>query len=362
MKIAISIRANLRIEELLTNNGIMQNAKFFYDLLKAMGHDVYFLYFNADLEESFSIADQDYEAKKFSDVIDQKVKTDILLEIGVTLPPSHRESMRSHTGAKIVVVRLGNSYVLDLEVILNKRDDKRTIYYRGADRVWLSPHYESTIQYHQAINGCPVSIAPYLWEPDFVKNDFSGGTELERPHRIYVMEPNFSAVKNALIPLCIVSKLYEQNPDSFDHAMILNSMHIRNNKFFLNNVVRNLPGLSSKEKKVFYGGRYTFEEVFKQPDVLLSFHRENSLNYLTNEALYKGVPIVHNAEEMSDVGYYYPDYDIQTAVEATLLAMEKGYCAETREVSREFLKQFSVRNADVQETYAGLLDLVCSPS
>jgi len=355
MNIAISIRNDIGLDVLLGGNGIMQNAKFLYDLFALMGHQPYFLYFGDPMTAPLRIRGVDYKVVRFEDALNGAIQTPVILEVGVTLTPELRSQARSICNSKIVVVRLGNTYMLDLEDILFNEDRDNTIYYAGADWVWISPHFELTHEYHAVINQAPVSVCPFLWEADFINEGFADGLIENRALDIYVMEPNMNAVKNALIPLCIISETFKHCPDSFGKATILNALKFNQKKFFLNNIIRNLPGLSNQHDKVFFTGRYSLDEVFKQPDVLLSFQRDNALNYLSNEALYKGIPFVHNSEMMQDVGYYYPDYRIQSGVEALRQALSAGYSESITHENRRFLQRYSIHNRVVQQQYHDLL-------
>jgi len=203
---------------------------------------------------------------------------------------------------------------------------------------------------------------PFLWEPDFIEHEFENYNEVNKPLDVYVMEPNINLIKNALIPLCIISELAEKNPGAFNRGLILNSEHFKDKPFFLNNIISNLPHTSSESDKVFFVNRHSFDEVFQTPAVLLGFQMNNGLNYLYNEALYKGVPLVHNSPFLRDIGYYYPNFGINAGVEALDKALKEGYNQGHTENNRMFLKQYSIKNREVQSQFDILIKEVLAKS
>lgn len=356
MKIAITVRDDIAFGQALSINGISQNALFLYDVMKNCGHQPFLLYFDKKFQPPPEIAGHNYDFLLFQSVLDDNIAIDVLLEVGVSLNQTQRQQLRNLYRTKVVVMRLGNSYWMDLENILFKSDEVTDgPVVAGADQVWISPHFELTRQYHEALNQCPSHICPFLWDPKFVSSEpvnFASGPLRD----IYVMEPNINVVKNALIPLCIISELFKKDPESFGKATILNGLHFNQKRLFLRNIIANLPGTSNQLDKVFFSGRYRFDQVFSNPGILLGFHYQNGLNYLYNEALYRGVPLVHNSEFLQEVGYFYSEFDIQSGAIEVEKALHVGYQQEQVDKNREFLTRYSANNIDVQTTYASLLD------
>lgn len=356
MKIAITIRDDIALESSLGVNGISQNALFLYDVLINCGYEPYLLYSNTKFRPPDQIAGTHYKFLSLSSAIDNKAVIDVLLEVGTAVNHTTRQKLKDLYHTKVVVMRLGNTYWMDLENILFKSDsvtDGPVV--AGADQVWISPHFELTRQYHEALNQCPAKVCPFLWEPKFTNTealDFSQGPLRD----IYVMEPNINVVKNALIPLCIISELFKKDPNSFGKATILNGLHFYKKRLFLHNIIANLPGTSSQVDKVFFTGRYNFTQVFSKPGVLLGFQYQNGLNYLYNEALYCGVPLVHNSEFLQEVGYYYSEFDIKGGATQLENALATGFDQQQLEKNRQFLTRFSVSNPKIQTEYQHLID------
>lgn len=355
MKVAITIRDDMPFNQTLLVNGISQNAVFLYDVLKNCGHQPYFMHFNSVYQPPTEVAGQPYDFLLYESVLTDCVNVDVLLELGVALSQEQRLKLRDMFATKVVVMRLGNSYWMDLENILfkpNEVTDGPVV--SGADQVWISPHFELTKQYHEALNQCSAQICPFLWDSTFISQEtinFPKGPLRD----IYVMEPNINVVKNALIPLCVISEVFKKDPELFGKATILNGLHFNDKPLFLRNIIANLPGTSSRLDKVFFSGRYSFNQVFANPGILLGFHYQNGLNYLYNEALYSGVPLVHNSEFMQEIGYYYSEFDIKGAAVQVENALGVGFNQKQINENRAFLERFSPNNREVQSAYNSLL-------
>ncbi len=55
------------------------------------------------------------------------------------------------------------------------------------------------------------------------------------------------------------------------------------------------------------------DAVSRYGNTIVSHQIENELNYLYFEALYLGLPLIHNSNLLSSYGYYYPKNDTQMA-------------------------------------------------
>ena len=358
-RVAITIREDLPLHQLLYGNGIAQNTKFLYDLLEKIGFDPFFLVFTNQPAHNFTFVNKCYQAISFQQVLENKLYIPVVLEIGVTLNPEHRAPLREYCQSKIVSVRYGNSMIMDVqEMTLANNRLEGLLHVAGSDALWISPHFSRSKSYLETIYQCEAHYCPYIWEPDFISDDVPESPVGLVPD-IYVMEPNIDVMKTAMIPLCIVSRLYQQAPDSFGKAYILNSEGFKEKAFFLENIIRNLPGTSDRHPKVFFTGRYTFDEVFKRRDILLGHQWECELNYLYLEALYKGITLVHNSPFLKEVGFYYGDCEVTEGVNACMKAIEEQKFQKSHKNNRDFLHQFSIENTNVQHTYSNLLsDLI----
>lgn len=354
LRCLITIQGRLADEGQWFSSGYSQNVKFLYDLLEAMGHEPCFAV-DGDVEgERVEILGRSYRARSFADVFASPRPVDLLFEAGVTIDLGQRAILRER-GARIVAVRYGISLIFDMEQMIHAETMTPGIHIGGPDVVWTSPHIAYGAPYLETLYSCPAAIAPYLWEPDFV--DVRLGAEADPDQRdVYVMEPNMSVIKNALVPLAILEEVFRRDREAFGKGMVLNASGFYQRVFFVENIVRNFSSLQAGGGKVYFAPRALFRDAFTRRDVLLAHQWGCSLNYLYMEALHAGIPFVHNAEELADAGFFYPGFDVHAGAEQLARALAPHDAAAVARASDAVLARFSIKSPDVQREYARLLE------
>ncbi|NKB75617.1 MAG: DUF2827 family protein [Gammaproteobacteria bacterium] len=360
LTLGITFNTGEELSQLIGGSGLNQNVMFLYDLFHSLGHDVYMILDESEFE-FIEIEGKQYKTKSATEIIQQGLAFDIVFEAGLGLIQRDRFFFREHCGARIVCVRYGNSLFLDMERLFVKGSPSSDCHHSKPEMVWISPHFDKSIYYIEALYQARVELAPFIWEPVFVPKKFDP-SETVGPLDVVVMEPNTSVLKNALIPLAILNEVCREAPEAFEKATILNSLDFYNEPYFLNNVVQNLTYLSSQKNKVFFAGRFRIFDVFQKADVMLAFQHYNGLNYLYMEALYMGVPLVHNSPYYLDVGYYYPEFNVRIGKKKLMEAL-KNHDPQAADVANtQFLEQFSVNNERVKNRYQELLnDVMVTP-
>jgi len=356
LSIALTIRSDAKLSQIFYGNGLSQNVKFLYDLLKIIGHKPFFLVSNKQTDNTFKILNKGYKAYTFNEVLTSEVPVDIALECGVSIPEQSRKILRQKYNSIIVAVRYGHTMFMDMEQICHNETLSEGLYVSRPDIVWASPHFQNSFSYLETIYSAPVEVSPYLWEPDFTtQKPFTQDDYRETPD-IFVMEPNISFLKNALIPMTILERQFRVNPDIFGKATILNGTGFNNRKYFLDNIVKNMPSLSSQYTKVAFTKRYGFDQVFRKRDVLIGHQHECPLNYLYLEALQRNVPLVHNSPDFADAGYYYPDFRVDIGQEKLAEAIQDKNLAQYTKNAKKVIKRYSIHNRDVQIGYRQLIE------
>lgn len=359
LRIAITFRDDTSLRQIWWGSGIGQNLKFYYDLFELMGHEPWMLCNEANVE--ISHGENHYRSLSRKALVNQKQKFDLIIEAGTTISLQDKELLRAASGARIVGLRCGNQLFIAAEGLFVGDQLPSDLYVRGQDRLWVLPHYAEQASFLTTLHGCAVDVVPYIWEPDFVERSLSNLPMPESPD-IMVMEPNISVTKNALLPLAILEHLYLAHPDSFNKAYVYNSSAFANKPHFLNNFVSNLSVLQAHHQKTWFCDRTPINEVFKHRAILLGFQYENGLNNLYKEALYMGIPLVHNSPFYHETGYYYDRLQVHEAVEQILKATQDDCDSEQLERNHAFLAQFSIESPKVQQCYAELLEKTLLPS
>ena len=355
LTIGITFRDDQTLDQTWWGSGIGQNIKFYYDLFELMGHEPCMV-LNSFMG-NFKFKGKDYKTITFEDILKNKNRFDLFLEAGITIPPVLKSQLLNIHRSKIVGLRCGHQYFIASEGIFVKQTFPVHQWIGGQDRMWVLPHYGKHASFLATMHGCTTDVVPYIWEPDFVDRTFTSAARLEQPD-IYILEPNISVAKNALVPMAILQNLYDANPESFGRAYVGNSADFCNKDYFLHNFVSNLPVLNAKANKVFFVGRVPMNQIFKKPDILLGFQHDNELNNLYKEAIYMGIPFVHNSPAYAEVGFYYPELEVHKGADQVLKAIgETGPLNEkVVERDRNFLHRFSIHNPQVQQAYKMLLD------
>jgi len=352
MKIAITFRDDLALKQAWFGSGIAQNIKFYYDLFELMGHELYFLVNTS----SFEVQEKgiNYRTLVREEVVKQQVKLDIIIEAGVTISPPDQELLRKASGAKIIGLRCGNQYFKAVEGTLTAGDLTPNQFTGGHDAMWILPHHKDQKEWLSILHDCPVHVVPYIWEADFVDENSCKG-DLAKVPNIVVMEPNISVLKNAFLPLATIQHLFRTAPDRFNKAFIYNSANFSGAEKFLYNFVDKWDVLQAHKEKVYFQKRHPFPDIFKEPHVLLGHQHHNELNNLYKDAVYLGVPLVHNSPPYAEVGYFYEGLEAKSASKQVLNAIENHNRADAIERGRSFLTNYSIHNKSIQDEYESLL-------
>lgn len=291
--------------------------------------------------------------------------------VSITVSPSLEmiEKMREKN-IKYVKHVMGNEYqifseyvVFDVEKTSNSWN-KRV----GVDRVWISPHiYDQNKDFLEVVTEAPAYIGPYVWSHKFIDEhvrlfkEKNGGTGLYQPRkestrRISTFEPNINLIKTCVTPVIIGEKMFLKEPELIDVFNIFGSSKIKEKKSF----VEFASTLKIyKEKKMFFESRYPIVwSLFEHTDIMLCHQRDLPLNYAYFDAAWLGFPVVHNAEMVKDLGYYYDLWDADTAVEH-LIDICKNFDSQKDEYlkkSREVISRYLPDHPDNVNGYAELLE------
>jgi hypothetical protein len=302
-------------------NGLFQNVFILYKMLDAMGYAPILLVNEkpSDLNKVPAIL-RNVRMIVTEEIIRNSIPIYLNIEIAMSIDSSMRKYLRDR-GSKTVKLYLGNILNIDIET---------PIFYPGVhfahhvtgeiDEVWVSPHYKQHYEYAGLINKvAPAKIAPYVWDPSILT---LGGTRQYkwRPRTVgeaqvfVILEPNISFQKCSLVPLLIVEKLYRNSKGDFK-VLIGNSERLQANPFFTKTI---LPTLELyKDGRLIFSGRNTITSIMNDyPSCIAIAHQwNNQYNYMTLEYLVSGFPIIHNAHDWSDAGYYYEGSSIDKGSE-----------------------------------------------
>ena len=349
-------------------NGLYQNVCILYKLFDAMGYAPILLV-NTKPTDIASVPSllRDVRMITVEDCMNSPIPIYIYLEIGMSIDPKLRRIFRSR-GAKIAKLYLGNILNIDIETPMFYHGMNFSHHIVGElDEIWVSPHYKQHDEYAAVLNHVdPITslkIAPYVWDPCILTLD--GERNLKwRPRRpsetetFIILEPNISFQKTALLPILIAERNYRQNKRPI-HVLVGNGDRFIKNPFFIQTIMPQLELI--KDKMITFSGRHDIPSIMKEyPHATAICHQwNNQYNYMIMEYLISGFPVIHNAPDWSDIGYYYKGHDICDGEAALTRAQARhGNSLEQYKSGAEILRwRHSPYNPDVQAAWKQLLQV-----
>jgi hypothetical protein len=365
-KIILLATATISPDSLFVN-GLFQNVFILYKLFDSMGYAPILLV-NDKPKDINNVPGILRHARMLTvdDVVRSPIPIHIYLEIGMSIDPKLRRLFRMG-GARIAKLYLGNILNIDTETPMFYTGMYFSHHVVGElDEIWVSPHYKQHDEYAAVLNAVePVpksmKIAPYVWDPCILTLDGTRNAKW-RPRlpneteTFVILEPNISFQKCALIPILIAERNYRQNKRPLE-VLVGNGERLMKNPFFTDTI---LPTLElAKDARITFSGRHDIPSIMRDyPHATAICHQwNNQYNYMTLEYLVAGFPVIHNAPDWHDVGYYYKGHSISEGAAALLQSQARhGDSLERYRAFAEAVKwRHSPYNPDVQKAWQALL-------
>lgn len=295
-------------------------------------------------------------------------RLDLMIEMSAQLASDWVVAFRER-GGKIVSMRVGNDYVIDIERMIFDKPHGLLISGAPYHEIWTLPEYEATcVPYFASAFRAPVRMVPHLWSPMVLERAMARAPDSlpfayvpgRQRWRVAVFEPNICMVKTSFIPMLACEFAYRAQPRAIGHLWVYNSFHLKEKPPFVAfaqslDIVRN--GLASFE------GRFPLYQVVPaNVDAVLAHHWENGQNYLYYEALYGGYPLLHNSHLIGDCGYRYEGFDCEQGGRALLRAHAEhdanldAYRAQARDflatLDPESEENVRIYTAAIEQLYA----------
>jgi len=348
-------------------NGLFQNVFILYKLFDSMGYAP-ILVVNDKPKDINTVPPILRHVRMITveDVVRSPMSIHVYLEIGMSIDPSLRRLFRT-AGAKVAKLYLGNILNIDIETPMFYTGMHFAHHIVGEiDEIWVSPHYKQHQEYAAVLNHVEpipkcMKIAPYVWDPCILTMDGTRKPQW-RPRKsdeteMYViLEPNISFQKCALIPIMILERNYRMNKRPIE-VLVGNGERLMKNPFFIESVFQNLELV--KDNRITFSGRHDIPSIMRDhPHATAICHQwNNQYNYMILEYLHAGFPVIHNAPDWSDIGYYYEGHSVSGGSAALMKAkIHHGDNSERYKSFAETLKwRHSIYNPDVQKAWQELL-------
>lgn len=352
-------------DESIWINGIKMNAINLAQCLMNSEHNHNVHLINSKSEVDLGKCDWDTERFPIHNIRDiDNLNLDLLILLGGQIADKEILALKDK-GCKVIFYKCGNEYIITTENIIFNKDRPGAAYYSDLyDAFWIIPQlYKSCKSFMNVMHNTEVQEVPFIWHPMHIDRFVSaqgyenGGRyqpEL-RPKKISIMEPNLNVLKTCITPLLIAEIFYRKYPASIQDVSVTNAIKISKNREFV--------GIAKKlklfqEKKLFVEARYaTPMFLAEHTDVVISHQWENPLNYSYLDALYMGYPLVHNAEFVEDMGYFYYDFDAEYGAEmlSTAIKSHDNKIDEYESRTKEGLWGFNADNPELIKQYDELI-------
>jgi len=344
-------------------NGMVQNIWFLYEVLGVAGLRPEFLCHAKDptpfAEKGVPIVSMDLSSTTFS-ITDYYA----ILTISTPLNDILLTECAKHN-VHVVDIHCGNDFMCDIEDFVRGCRDDLTSFVSERPNVremWILPHHGSQVDYLTILRKMPVKIIPYLWTPEFV--NASAKTDLQYTPKskiskinIIILEPNLNILKSAWVPIVGSEKLYLESPDFVNQVFAFSFPSI-NTPWNMTHDLR-----LTKDKKLRRFQRLPISEILEHMNreeempIFVSHQIENGLNYLYNELLYYGYPLVHNSRELNDCGYFYEGNNFNQMVLAirTAHAIHNECLDIYKKKAERFLAPMNPSNKETAQIYRSAL-------
>ena len=160
-----------------------------------------------------------------------------------------------------------------------------------------------------------------------------------------------------MVPILISERAFRRGVE-FDTMFIASGERLLKNDYFKSMIV-NLDIVKNSPPKIKFTPRYPVTHYLAEStDIVVSHQWENPLNYSYLDVLYLNFPLVHNADMIKDMGYYYPDFDSEIGSIQLQKAIEDHdeSASKYNQHNHELLKRYTIENTKLIETYKMLLE------
>lgn len=239
--------------------------------------------------------------------------------------------------------------------------------------VWTSPHFYNRDRFFfESLYDCPVLEAAYIWDDRFInrhvnlakhKDPSKDGLykPAESAKRISTMEPNINMVKTSTTPIVIAELLQRKYPDVLKKMNVFGAEKIKTKKDVID-FVKDMDVY--KAKKITFEARYPIVWTLNtHTDIVLCHQAGCELNYLYLDAAWLGYPVVHNSPMMQELGWYYPENNVNIAIEH-INYIAKNFDnleypdSKYVEKSRKFASKYMISNPENTKSYENLIDMI----
>ena len=312
LQLIMRVGVTISIQASTFSGGVNTTAMHLALLLQKLEKDVYLV--NNTQNEWFDdnrLLESAFKVCKHEDILAGRCEPfDILIEVAWSIAPELRVCMAK---ANIVVIRKPPlMYDMEYSVYAVKLGNNRA---ERVAAIWCigESFTNDDKEYMQFLySGIPVEFLPFFWYPDIVDNYVK--TTLKPPEtgewEMHVCESNQSITSNLLLPISIYADYCRQQTTKLQ-LKVHSSDHLKTVGFFMSNVHKSLLGADTADVLL---PRMPLPAMHKSRSFIVCHNRFAGVRALHIDALWIGIPLIHNIKELAGYGYYYPENNIAAAV------------------------------------------------
>lgn len=237
------------------------------------------------------------------------------------------------------------------------------------DEIWHTPrNIQMDIDYLETMTGKDVIEVPFIWSEKHLDKSINlikdkSNVELSYNFRkvkksIGIFQPNKSIDKSFIIPSLIADSVYKTKTgkDRIHNMSIYSIDSISNTHTvdFLNNLDMykdNMISFNSRKQIAIGLGMIS--------DIMICHQLQNmdTLSYIYMDAIHMGYPVLHNATDCRNLGYYYDKNNIEKASEKLkdILLNHDSKALKYNTSNRKKLNKYKPENSNIIASYDKLI-------
>lgn len=247
---------------------------------------------------------------------------DLLIDVIGCLTGKERSNMAAHS---VLFVRCPPTFNEIERTTYGSPALKRN--YDGINEIWtydiFGPNdYEAL----QLLGRCPIRTLPFFWSPKII-DSFTKSASIppwfvaanqfpDAGIKLHIAETNQSVRSSCTLPLVMAREFDKQNPKILSEIIVSNASQLLERPFFKDNVFAHI---DTEVKPELVGRSRCCDWIRKPLPLILSHVRFTPIRFLHLDVAWMGIPIVHNAPLLRDLGeelseFYYDGNSISGAV------------------------------------------------
>jgi GR25 family glycosyltransferase involved in LPS biosynthesis len=242
---------------------------------------------------------------------------DIVIEVVWYLP----SELRQRVAKKVIMFYHYPSAFYDIESSVYPLASQARNF-DGIYAIWTWAHFKtSDHEYLEFVSRKPVFKCPFFWNPilldSYIQEASVPEWKKEINPSIVICESNETNTSNCTLPMVILSEIYKNNKSI--KWTVLNSENLSKRDFFINNIIKNLHIESTPDISGNFMKRVRLPDIRRGSNYIISHQRFRPIKYMLLDALYLGIPLIHNCDMLKDViggSYHYTLNRIGLALEA----------------------------------------------